>query len=73
MANKLALTSLLAFFPIEWQMPLGMVVIVCYMMAVLLLQPYVRRGDDRLLQLGNLFNNHNNHFTLILVVGKDWY
>jgi hypothetical protein len=52
MANKLILTSLLLFLPLDWQMPTGMIVITLYIIAVLLLQPYVRNGDDQLQQIG---------------------
>jgi len=48
MANKLTLTSLLLFLPPTYQMPVGMVAITIYIISILTLRPYVRRGDDQL-------------------------
>jgi len=48
MANKFFLTSLLAFFPVSAQMPVGMVWIILYTYVILFAKPYVRAYDDRL-------------------------
>jgi len=48
MANKLFLTSIVAFFPVKAQMPIAMVWLVCYMILILRRFPYIRKGDDRL-------------------------
>jgi len=48
MFNKLFLTSILAFFPSTAQIQVGMVWIVIYIMIILIMQPYLRKGDDRL-------------------------
>ena len=48
MCNKLILTSLIAFFPVDLQLPFGMVFAVLYLMVLLVAKPYVRKGDDRL-------------------------
>jgi len=48
MMHKLAMTSLIAFFPLDAQMPLGLVVLTLYAMVILLGKPYIRKGDDRL-------------------------
>jgi len=48
MCNKLFLTSIVAFFPVNSQMPIGMVWIVSYMLLTLLIYPFVRKSDDRL-------------------------
>lgn len=54
MADKLTLTSLLLFLPPTWQMGVGMIVVVLYMCAILLLVPYVRQGDDQLQLLAQI-------------------
>jgi len=46
--HKLFLTSVLVFFPSDYQMPLGMVASVSYTFVILLKRPYVRRSDDRM-------------------------
>jgi len=46
MAHKLTMTSLIAFLPISAQMPLGMFVVITYLWALQLTQPYLRRDDD---------------------------
>src|SRR5688500_15435075 len=38
------MTSLLAFFPVEAQMPLGMFVVTIYIWVILLARPYLRKG-----------------------------
>jgi hypothetical protein len=47
-AHKLFLSSLLVFFPKDFQIPVGLVVAVGYCVTILLLKPYVRVIDDRL-------------------------
>jgi len=48
MAHKLILTSLLALFPYEWQMPFGMFAAALYMAAIMFGKPFIRKADDRL-------------------------
>jgi len=48
MMYKLFMTSLLAFFPVTGQLPTAMVIAVVYLNVLLLLRPYIRKGDDRL-------------------------
>jgi len=48
MLHKLTMTSLLAFLPVEGQMPTGMCVAIAYILVILLRRPYLRKGDDRL-------------------------
>jgi hypothetical protein len=48
MANKLFLTALLVFFPVKWQLPLGMCWLILFIGLILYRDPYVRRSDDRL-------------------------
>jgi hypothetical protein len=48
MGHKLVMTSLLAFLPIDTQMPIGMFVVMTYLWILLLMQPYLRRDDDML-------------------------
>lgn len=48
MAHKLTMTSLVAFFPELVQLAIGMVVLAAYLIILLLLNPYIRTGDDRL-------------------------
>ena len=48
MMNKLFLTSFLAFFPPETQLPIGFAWCLMYVDVLLLARPYVRKGDDRL-------------------------
>lgn len=68
MVHKLYCTSLIAFFPRDWQMSMAMVGMYLYLAAILLKNPYVRKGDDMLHQVaqielimivmsGNVFNN----------------
>ena len=47
MANKLIMSSLLAFLPPGSQLPTGMCVTVAYMLVILLRPPYVRKGESR--------------------------
>jgi len=53
MANKLILTSLLAFFPFDIQMHTALAVLTLYTIAILLIRPYNRKSDDRLHLLAN--------------------
>ena len=48
MGHKLMLTSILAFFPSAYQMPVGMMTAILYAIVILLRKPYFRKGDDRL-------------------------
>jgi len=48
MANKLILTSIIAFLPADVQMPIGFGWAVLYLDILLILKPYIRKGDDRL-------------------------
>lgn len=48
MFHKLWLTSLLNFFPIAAQLPLGMVIVCLHTIAILSKEPYVRTTDERL-------------------------
>lgn len=48
MGNKLMLTSLLAFVPPLAQLPFGVAFAVFFLLVLLLLRPYIRKGDDRL-------------------------
>jgi len=48
MANKLFLTSILAFFPFNAQLPMGFAWAFAYLDVLLLVKPYVRKGDDSL-------------------------
>jgi len=54
MAHKLFLCAMIGFFSWDWQLPSGMVVITVYTMTILLLKPYLRKGDDRLVLLGQV-------------------
>jgi hypothetical protein len=46
--HKLFVTSVLAFFPKEAQLPIGMSAVVVYLMFILALSPYLRHADDLL-------------------------
>jgi len=48
MGHKLTMTSLLAFLPLDSQMPMGMFVVMTYTWIIILRQPYLRRDDDML-------------------------
>jgi hypothetical protein len=48
MTHKLTLTSVLAFFPWEVQLPLAICIAAAYLIVILLTNPYIRKGDDRL-------------------------
>jgi hypothetical protein len=48
MAHKLGATSLIAFFPYEVQLPMAMVMMFAYLAVLLVMNPYIRKGDDRL-------------------------
>jgi IPT/TIG domain/Transient receptor potential (TRP) ion channel/Tyrosine-protein kinase ephrin type A/B receptor-like len=51
MLNKLVLTSLLGFFPPDYQtlqLAFALVFSATYLVTILLLKPYIRKGDDRL-------------------------
>jgi len=54
MANKLILTSVLSFFPFNLQLPFGMAFVLAYSMIILLTEPYLSSGDDRLALLANV-------------------
>ena len=54
MLHKLILTSLLAFLPMHWQMPAGLVTIMLYSIFILAVRPYVRKNDDGLHLLANV-------------------
>jgi ABC-type multidrug transport system fused ATPase/permease subunit len=45
---KLVASSMLAWFPRNLQMPFALVVITIQICVVLIVQPYIRKGDDRL-------------------------
>ena len=49
--HKLIQTSILAFFPLLVQLPVGMGVAILYLMAILLFNPYLRKEDDALAML----------------------
>jgi hypothetical protein len=68
MIHKLTMTSLIAFFPWEWQLPMGTVVLLIYLVFLLHFNPYIRKGDDALhllaqvelillMMAGNCFKN----------------
>ena len=73
--HKLILTSVLAFFPQETQLPLAMATVTAYSMVILTLQPFLSPSDDllQLLALTELnmlclagwiyFNTPDNTFT----------
>lgn len=46
--HKLALTSLLVFAPLNYRLPVAMVIVLIYLMTFMLVRPYIRKGDDRL-------------------------
>jgi hypothetical protein len=48
MAHKLIATSLIPFFPEMYQLPMAMLVMLAYICTILVMNPYIRRGDDRL-------------------------
>jgi len=48
MANKLAISSLIPFFPEQHQLPVALIVTYLYTAAIYLGRPYIRKGDDRL-------------------------
>jgi len=52
MIHKLTLVSLLAFFPVKFQLQGGMAVLMGYACLILCTRPYLRKGDDRLHLLG---------------------
>ena len=51
MLNKLFLSSILFFFPMDAQLPIGMVWCILFLGLLLLLQPYVRNSDGELRRL----------------------
>ncbi len=53
MLNKLLLTSILPFVSLDGQMPFGMATIMSFSIIILLMKPYIRKGDDRLHLLVN--------------------
>lgn len=48
MLHKLITTSLIAFLPQNGQLPAALVVLTLYMIVILVVKPYKRKGDDRL-------------------------
>jgi hypothetical protein len=48
MFHKLMLTSVVAFFPKDVLIPVGIVMAMSYLFVIILLRPYYRKGDDRL-------------------------
>jgi len=68
MIHKLGATSLIAFFPWQYQLPMGMLMLMSYLAVLLCFNPYIRKGDDILhlvaqteliliLMAGNCFEN----------------
>jgi hypothetical protein len=51
MMNKLAMTSVVGFFSLELQMPVALIIIWCFFSTVLVMDPYIRKVDDRLQHL----------------------
>jgi len=49
--HKLILTSVIIFFPWEWQMRVAMIMISCHLCVILIMSPYLRKGDDALHQV----------------------
>lgn len=47
-SHKLIVTSILGFFPAEFQLPVGMSVVTLYLCTLLRQAPYLRTDDDRL-------------------------
>jgi len=48
MAHKLFVTAIVAFLPFNYQMPTAMCIVWLYTTVILVGQPYLRKGDDRL-------------------------
>jgi hypothetical protein len=48
MLHKMVCTSLVPFFPLVAQLPMVMVFMVFFLIIILVLNPYIRKGDDRL-------------------------
>jgi hypothetical protein len=48
MGHKLIATSLIAFFPWQVQLPMGMMFLMGYLAILLCMNPYIRKGDDML-------------------------
>jgi hypothetical protein len=51
MFNKLTLSAMVAFFPLEWQMTIALMWTCFYLCLCLIIKPFIRKGDDRLLLL----------------------
>lgn len=51
MLNKLTLSAMVAFFPLEFQMTIALAWTCFYLILCLLIKPFIRKGDDRLLLL----------------------
>lgn len=47
MVHKLLLTSIVTFFPTNAELPVALGVLGVYLMAILFMRPYKRKGDDR--------------------------
>jgi len=67
MAHKLFLTCLIAFIPGDYQLPVGMVVAIIYMVILLRLHPYIRPEDDTLQLLAQ------TEIYLLLLAGSIFY
>jgi len=48
MMHKLFLVALLAFFPGDLQLPFALAIVTLYSCLILVMNPYIRKGDDRL-------------------------
>ena len=65
--HKLFLTSVIAFFPRESQLPVGMCAATLYLVLLLRVNPYQRHSDDRLHLLAQ------NEIALLLMAGNIFY
>jgi len=54
MLHKLILTSLLAFFGPDLQLPMGMAVATSYLITIFLVKPYIQREDDNLARVAQV-------------------
>jgi hypothetical protein len=79
MLHKLMATSLISFFPLEFQLPMAMVLMTIYLQVLLYVNPYVRKGDDALhlvsqvelilmMMAGNVFEKQPEYDPLMDVV-----
>jgi hypothetical protein len=67
MTHKLIVTSLLALLPSDGQLPVGMVIVLIYLILLLYLHPYIREDDDSLHLLCQV------ELLLLLCVGYVFY